>query len=367
MADGPHISSAQRAAPRTGGEAAATLAGSWLARGKGGRLTVYVPGNGGLLRWTEARVGGPEWTGPEFFPMAGLTHLAVAQGADTYVHFLGRRERRRSEGHVEVDIVHAIQYQTGRPVTEWRSLGNPHKDQAKASAFGVPAAAVDSRGTVFVFVRNGGGGLMLRREQSDGKWAAWQDLKGSRLADGPVPAATSAGTVEVVVPTQRGVQEWRQSEADGPLTAGQPMQMHSLPGSGTALETAPGRVTYYWTDAGMSGTVAYRPGAWPVALGGAPGDGAIAALRAPLDGFDCTVLAQRGAGGTLLIGVCATEGEHNGVWWSDTMAECVGDPALAVDAYGRVVVAVLGPDGAARIARQEQGPGLTLSPRWHHL
>ncbi|MEU6658445.1 hypothetical protein [Streptomyces sp. NPDC046821] len=367
MADGPHISSAGTDGPRTGGKGAATLAGSWLTRGKDGRLTVYVPVDGGLSRWTEDRVGGPGWTGPEFFPVEGLTHLTVTQGADTYVHFLGRRERRSSEGRADVDIVHAIQYQTGRPVTEWRSLGNAHKDAAKAAVFGVPAAAVDSRGTVFVFARNAGGGLMLRREQKDGKWAPWQDLKGSRLADGPIPAATSAGTVEVAVPTQRGVQQWHQSAADGPLAAGQPMQMHALPGSGTALETAPGRVTYYWTDANMSGTVAYRAGAWPVALGGAPGDGAIAALRAPLDGFDCTVLAQRGAGGTLLVGVCGTEGEQNGVWWSDTTAECVGAPALALDAYGRVVVAVLGPDGAPRVARQEQGPGLTLSPRWQHL
>ncbi|WP_240003169.1 hypothetical protein [Streptomyces cinnamoneus] len=37
----------------------------WLLRGKDGRLTAYAPVSGGVVRWTETRPGGPEWTGPE--------------------------------------------------------------------------------------------------------------------------------------------------------------------------------------------------------------------------------------------------------------------------------------------------------------
>jgi hypothetical protein len=48
--------------------------GDWLTRGKDGRLTLYAPTDGGLLRWTETTVGGPEWSGPHFVPVAGLTH-----------------------------------------------------------------------------------------------------------------------------------------------------------------------------------------------------------------------------------------------------------------------------------------------------
>ncbi|MFD5875068.1 hypothetical protein [Streptomyces sp. NPDC060322] len=335
--------------------------------GKDGRLTLYARTDGGLLRWTQRSPGGDRWDGPDFVPIADLTDLTIVQGADSYVHFLGRRERHGSDGP-GVDFVHAVQYQTGRPVTEWRSLGNFHRDQETGRKAGPPAGAVDAQGAVFVFVRNAGRGLQMRREGEGGKWGAWQDLKGSGLAAELVPSVTSSGLVEVFAPSDGGAQQWRQDDPGGPLRIIRtPLHFYALPGSTTALETAPGRLTYYWTDANATGVVSFRAGAWPVPVGGYPGDGALVAVRTPLDGYDCTVLAQRGAGGTLLIGVCGTEGEQNGVWWSDTTEECVGDPALALDGHGRVVVAVRGRDGGVAVTRQESGPGLTLSPHWHRL
>ncbi|MET7855996.1 hypothetical protein ABZS81_01945 [Streptomyces sp. NPDC005318] len=343
-----------------------TPRGRWMTLGKDGRLTLYTRTDGGLLRWTQQSPGGERWDGPDFVPIADLTDLTIVQGADSYVHFLGRRERRGSDGP-SVDIVHAVQYQTGRPVAEWRSLGNFYRDRETGRKVSAPAGAVDAWGTVFVFVRNAGRGLQVRREGKGGKWGAWQDLKGAGLAADIVPSVTSSGLVEVFAPSDRGAQQWRQDDPDGPLLIVQPLPFHALEGSATALETAPDRLTYYWTDTNRTGVVSYRAGAWPVPVGGQPGDGAVVALRTPLDGYDCTVLAQRGAGGTLLIGVCSTEGEQGGVWWSDTTEECVGDPALALDGHGRVVVAVRGRNGAVSVARQESGPGLTLSPHWHRL
>lgn len=335
--------------------------------GKDGRLTLYALTDGGLLRWTQRSRGGDRWDGPDFVPVANLTDLTIVQGADSYVHFLGRRERRGSDG-LSVDFVHAVQYQTGRPVTEWRSIGNFHRDQESGRKAGPPAGAVDAQGAVFVFVRNAGRGLQMRREGKGGKWGAWQDLKGAGLAAGLVTSVTSSGLVEVFALGDRGAQQWRQEEPDGALRMIRtPLQFYALDGSVTALETAPDRLTYYWTDVNTSGVISYRAGAWPLPVGGYPGDGALVALRTALDGYDCTVLAQRGAGGTLLIGVCNTEREQDGVWWSDTTQECVGDPVLALDGHGRVVVAVRGRDGVVSVARQESGPGLTLSPHWHRL
>ncbi|MGW3087174.1 hypothetical protein [Streptomyces sp. NPDC001108] len=343
-----------------------TPRGRWLPLGKDGRLTLYARTEGGLLRWTQRSPGGDRWDGPEFLPVAGLTDVTVVQGANSYVHFLGRRERTGADGP-KVDFVHAVQYQTGRPVTAWRSLGNFHRDREEGLKAGAPAGAVDAKGTVFVFARNAGRGLQMRREGKTGKWGAWQDLKGVGLAAEVVASATSGGLVEVFAPSDSGVQQWRQDAPDGPLTAARPAQFYALAGSATAVETAPDRLTYYWTDANTAGVVAHRAGAWPLAAGGQPGDGAVVALRTPLDGYDCTVLAQRGAGGTLLIGVCGTEAEQSGVWWSDTTKECSGDPALALDGHGRVVVAVCEPDGGVSLARQEDGPGLTLPPHWHRI
>ncbi|MFI7011205.1 hypothetical protein [Streptomyces sp. NPDC050145] len=343
-----------------------TARGRWLTRGKDGRLTLHAPSDDGLLRWTERRPGGPEWTGPDFFPAAHLTDHVIAQGADGIVHLFARRPRADDPG---VEIVHAIQYQSGRPVTEWRSLGNPYRTAENGRKAGVPTAAVDTRGTVFVFLRNAGRGLQLRREQKNGTWGRWEDLRGSRLGDGPVPAATSDGHVEVAVPSDQGVRHWVQDVPDGALSpVDAPQECAALAGSGTALETGPGRLTYYWTDPDSASVVAHRRGGPALPLGGSPGDGALAALRARVDGQDCTVLAQRGAAGTLLLGVCATEAEEHGMWWSDTGVACTGDPALALDALGRVVVAIRGADGAPRLTRQDpDGPGLTLSPDWRRL
>jgi len=346
-----------------GGYAAeATLDGRWLLLGKDGRLTAYARTRGGLLRWTEVRPGGPRWTGPEFFPVADLTHLSVVQGADSYVHFLGRREVSRGDGPPAVDIVHAIQYQTSRPVTEWRSLGNPHKDREKAARFGIPVGAVSGSGRVHVFVRNAGRGLMVRREGPTGKWQPWEDLKGSGVQDGLAVVGHASGRIEVLAGGAQDAMWWRQAEADGTFRQEPNIALRVTPGTAAALETAPDRATYYWTDQDTGQLLAHRPGGWLIPLGGAPAAGPLALLRAAVDGYDCTVLAHRGLDGQVMLAVCGTENEQAGLWWSPTGEPSVGAPALSVDAHGRVVLATVTKDGALHLARQSAGPGLQLSP-----
>ena len=339
-----------------------TLAGSWLVLGKDGRLTAYARARTGLLRWTQTRPGGAEWAGPDLFPVAGLTDLHVVQGANTYVHFLGRREVAKGDGPPAVDVVHAIQYQTGRPVTEWRSLGNPHKDATKAARFGMPVGAVSAGGNVHVFARNAGGGVMLRRELAGGKWSAWTDLKGSLVRDPVAVVAYASGRVEALVGGQDLIMRWTQEKPDGAFAQEPTVPLSVARGSAVGLETAPDRATYYWTDPATGGVVAHRPGAGVIPLGGAPTEGPVAVLRVPLDGYDCTVLARRDVEGRVLLAACGTENEQAGVWWSPTRERCVGTPALARDAYGRVVLGVIDAGGALRVARQNDEAGLALAP-----
>ncbi|WP_225640287.1 hypothetical protein [Streptomyces werraensis] len=361
--------------PRPGAEAGtgprqssvtAAASGSWLLRGNDDRLAVFALSEGGVHRWTETSAGGGRWGGPHLFPVDGLTGLTVGQGANRYVHLLGRRESRPDGGAAKVDLVYAVQYQSGRTLGEWRSLGNPFRDPKDGATLGEPAVGVDGQGTVHVFVSGAPGGIMLRRESRSGAWEAWKDLRGGAVAGRPTAAANSAGLVELLAPGNRSVMRWVQTEQGADLRRAQDLTPAPAPGSVALLETAPGVFTAYWSEWSGTGVYAQRPGEWAFPVGGAPGEGPLATLRATLDGYDCTVLAHRGRTGTAVIGVCGTGGEAEGLWWTDTGVACLGTPALALDGRGRVVVAVVTGDGNVLVNRQRPEPGLTLSD-WHPL
>ncbi|KND46290.1 hypothetical protein IQ64_02105 [Streptomyces stelliscabiei] len=53
----------------------------------------------------------------------------------------------------------------------------------------------------------------------------------------------------------------------------------------------------------------------------------------------------------MLLAACGTENERAGVEWVPTGERCVGAPALARDAHGRVVLGVIGADGTLRTSR----------------
>ncbi|MFE6665266.1 hypothetical protein ACFVFH_17115 [Streptomyces sp. NPDC057697] len=336
------------------------LGGPWLLTGHDGRLTVYVHIDGSVLRWTES-AGGRSWAGPDVLPAKDIDRLTVVQGRSRYAHLLGRRVRPRADGRSEVDIMYATQYQTGRPTTQWRSLGNPVKETAEASGTGAPAAAVARDGSLYVCVPTAPDGVALRREDKKGRWQAWDRLPASGGTDGPTPAALSSGLVEILVPTPDGALRLQQPEPGGALARGEDVAVPPpLPGSVAALETAPDRLTYYLTEAPGGGVFAVREGEPPVPLGGAPGDGRISAVRATTGGLDCTVLAVRGTDDTVHLGICRTGRERSGFRWTGSGMSCAGDPALAVDGGGRAAVVAVGADGRPVVARQEEGRGLTF-------
>ncbi|MEV6306993.1 hypothetical protein AB0M10_00135 [Streptomyces sp. NPDC051840] len=335
--------------------------GQWLVRGKDGRLTAYALGAEGVLRWTETRPAGTTWTGPELLPVHGLTDLSVVQGQGGFVHLVGRRAVRGGSGE-SVDLVSATQFQSGRPTTKWHSLGNPHAEREKAARLGIPTPAVSASGMVHVFVRNADGSLVVRREKVGGTWHAWQDFKARPTRDGTAAVTTEAGHVSILAPSDGATLHLSQHEPEGGYQRDQDIPFGHTPGTAAGLETAPGRATYYWADDATGGIVAYRPGTWAIPLGGSSSPDPVAVLRAPLDGYDCTVLAYRALDGQIMLTACGTENEGGGVWWSPTGEHCVGGPTLACDAYGRVVLALVDENGALRIARQNREPGLALDP-----
>ncbi|GAA3786802.1 hypothetical protein ACFS5L_38510 [Streptomyces phyllanthi] len=352
-------------ARRSAERPAAVLSGPWLLLGHDGRLIVYAHVDQAMLRWTESRSGDPRWVGPDVLPAKGLSHLTVAQGRNRYAHLLGRRVRTAKDGALTVDVVYAIQYQAGRPLSEWRSIGNPHARRERTALMGAPAAAVNTDGTLYVFVPTAEGRISLRREDTQGRWEPWHDLQVSAAVDTPAAVSTSTGHVELLAPARAAALTWHQPEPGAALRRGPDIGTIPLPGSAAGVETSPGRVTYYMTDV-RGGMVAVRAGEWPIPLGGDPGDGRHAAVNTVLDGYACTVLAHRGAEGRVMLGVCVAEDERGGVWWTDTGTDCLGDPVLALDGQGRVVVLAVAADGSLTLARQEDGPGLTLST-WNRI
>ncbi|MEW2635547.1 hypothetical protein AB0903_28905 [Streptomyces sp. NPDC048389] len=334
--------------------------GPRLFRGKDHRLTAFARADGGLLRWTQLKPAGTEWEGPLFLPAPSLSDVSVAQGADGFVHAVGRRV---SSGDGSVTVVHATQYQTGRPLTQWRPLGNPHKDPNRARLVTSPAVAVSGTGAVHVFLASDGGAVALRKEDAKGRWQAWGSLQGQLALDGMVAVTTASGRIELLVPASNGrAMRWCQTDPQSELERCPNLRISPDPGTMVGLESTPERITYFWSDAAAGGLVAHRPGEWVIPLGGGPIEGRPAVLRAVLDGYDCTVLAGRSPDGTVMLAACAAENEASGLWWSATVERCAAPPALACDAYGRVVLATLDDSGALRVAVQAAEPGLVIAP-----
>ncbi|MDN3294702.1 hypothetical protein QWM81_11670 [Streptomyces ficellus] len=336
----------------------------WLVRGKDGRLTAYAPAEGGVLRWTETRPGGPEWTGPVTIPAPGvLPYLSIAQGADGYVHLVGLRRGRLADGTPATDVVYALQYQSGLAVRDWVAVGNPYpNDPDLAERIGLPAAVVDSEGSLHVFVRNVGGGICGRAQVPSGKWNKWADLKGSGI-NGTISASiTSDGLMELVAPTEDHLLRWTQETRGVKFQRAEDIPARAEPGSLTSERTGAGRLTHYWHDADEGTVRAWRPSdKAPSVLGEGAGTGPVALLRTAVDGHDCTVMARRDAAtGRPALAAYPTEDEALGATWTLTGEPCVGAPALGVDGRGRVVMAAFGTDGTLRVARQKPEPGLAL-------
>ncbi|MFE1787821.1 hypothetical protein ACFW7J_05315 [Streptomyces sp. NPDC059525] len=363
----PQRPSGPSPAPARDGNPAALgpLTGRWVLAGKDGRLTAYARTGGGLLRWTEQVPGGPGWSGPDFFPADGLTDLSVGQGPDGYAHFTGRR--RAPNGDTEtLTYHHAVQYQSGRPIGPWESLGTLYHNVEMSLRGGPPTVTVDAQGAPHVFVRNNGRGIHMKRQDSKGNWGRWEDLRGSMTFEGGCASSTADGLTVFAAPGEKGLTFWAQDAPGGPLKMGEVVPYLARDGSLAALETAPRRVTHFWHAADGSGVYAHREGAGVMALGGGPAYGAVAAVRALVDGYDCTVLAHRGADGRTALAAYPTENEAAGLWWTAIGEECPDSPALAVDAHGLVVIASISARGELLVNRQKDSSGLSLG-RWQRF
>ncbi|MFJ3857526.1 hypothetical protein ACIPRL_14960 [Streptomyces sp. NPDC090085] len=346
------------------------LAPGWLRLGRDGRLTAYASCAEGLVRWTESLPGSDVWSGPEVFPVDGWPgRFTLAQDHNGFVWFAANLHRDTAPGGRE--LVVAAQYQTGRPLGDWRSLGNPFPERGEEPQPepGDPVVLPDGAGALHVLATRFGTGVRGRTRGSDGAWGTWQDYQGKWVRGAVAPLVTSQGRAEFLSPFRGGAAYWSQGAPDGGFRWLGRMEADAVEGSYSSFETAPGSGTYFWRHPADGSVVAHRPQAAvgrPPAfmpLGGAGGVGPVGVTRARINGYDCTVLLQRGAEGHPEIAAYPTEGEQYGAWWAPVGDRCAGLPAIARDARGSVTIAMLDTDGGLRIARQDPADqGLAFLP-----
>ncbi|WP_413759349.1 hypothetical protein [Streptomyces sp. MMBL 11-3] len=334
-----------------------TLNGTWLIRGRDGRLSAYAPLEDAVRCWAEQLPGGP-WAPPRTVGGDQRVHpvLAVGQGADSYAHLVSWRPT----GADEAGLVHSTHFRPHLAALDWERLGHPN---TKGAQTGVPAVAVDAEGRAHVFVRNRGGGVSMRGQKERGGWGPWRDLKG-REVTGELAAVTRAsGVVELYATSPAGILRWTQAGPGHiPALDEEPLKAAVRPGTLRALTTSDEHVTLFYTD--EDGRVcAWRAGAEPVELLECAGPGPVAAIRCRIDDADCTLLAQRSAGGRVAFAAYPTEQESAGAWWTESGPQLPADAvvSLAEDVQGRVVAASLAPStGALLLTHRKPEPGLAL-------
>ncbi|WP_369226248.1 hypothetical protein AB5J52_36265 [Streptomyces sp. R39] len=331
--------------------------GDWLLRGRDGRLSVYLPSGDAVLCRAERGPGAP-WGAPRKAGGDQRLHagFSVGQGADGYAHLVAWRPTVRGES----GLVHSTHYRPHLAALDWQSIGHPNK---KGDVTGGPAVAVDAEGRAHVFVRDRGRGVSMVAQKEKGGWEPWRDLKGRQVEDGLAAVTGESGRVEVYAAVPGGIVHWRQEEAGTPPVLLETLETPVRPGTLTALATSAGSTTLYYTD--ESGDLcAWRPGGKPHTLLPSAGPGPVAAVRCELDGYDCTLLAQRSASGRVAFAAYPTEDERAGAWWTESGPQLPADArvALTTDAEGRVTAASLSPStGQFLLTRRKDEPGLALA------
>lgn len=304
------------------------------------------------MRWTEAP-GQHGWLEPDVIAVPGWAgRAAMAQTSEGYVHFAALRRAPAGTGAPEVVV--ATQFQSGRGLTDWRSLGVPG-DGVSAG----PVIAVNQvSGTVHVLVSLRAGGILRCSRNAEGGWGRWKAVTPDPYTGDLLAVMPHGGPLEIIAVGAAGVDRWV-GVANGRFELRDRLRTPVVDGTPTALETGARRATYFWRYPGDDSLVAWRPGAQAqqdgglLPVGGAAGSGRAGAARALVGGFDCTVLAQPGADGSIEVTAYVTENESYGTWWAPLGGARAYAPQVAVDSAGRIVVAALDGTGGILMARQD--------------
>ncbi|MFI2369789.1 PIG-L family deacetylase [Streptomyces sp. NPDC018833] len=314
---------------------------SWVQPGRGRELWALSVLDTRLAVWHRGARG--DWTGPELLPGAGLdsgvTSLRLADGRIAV--FATRTSLGAAPADYRRDVVTAVQRTPGGAFGPWLSLGTPEPDDATGlSDISAPAATVDRRGRITVYLRNSRYSLSSISQHDDGSWASWRERGGRNLHGDPAVASDASGRQHVFVSTPLTVWSWTQAEPGAPLSG---PTATGLPPTTLTLSAAPeGDGVRLWFRKPASGAVRTVRFSGPLAspvteLGGVAGFGPVSA-----SGPDNTLLAVRsgtGVPGTYVraSGGPGTAGRSAGAGqWRSGGPLFTGAPAGAAAGVGAV-------------------------------
>jgi len=354
-------------------------AASWAARTADGRLAGFALLNGQAVVWYETTGGGP-WAGPVPLPGGGLEgQVSVVSRADGALQLFSVRTHLpdpHGAGVHRREVVTAVQRGTtadGRPVfTAWTSLGTSETGGVASMEMGFPEAATGPDGTVYLAVRNQGGGVSVRVQSPHGGWTPWERLpraaeSGVRVLDGLGLAVDAAGRVHVFAPAQRSVLHWTSPGRGRPFALARPTGLPGAAGPISALAMHDGSVRLAYREPrtaliALAEVPASGGPALPLGLGGPGGFGRVALVHSgPAQAAPPVVaLAARNDAGTVSVATAHPAPQA----WSRGSALHVHSAGLVQDAQGRLVALAVGTDGALWTAVYDgAGPDGTAT-RW---
>ncbi|WP_075016206.1 PIG-L family deacetylase [Actinacidiphila rubida] len=338
-------------------------AASWAARAADGRLAGFALLSGRAVVWYETKGGTGQWAGPVALPGGGLEgQVSVLSRRDGALQLFSVRTRlpdTRGTGVHRREVVTAVQRGTaadGRPLfSPWSSLGTSEANPVASMEMGFPEAAAGPDGTVYLAVRNQGGGVSVRVQSARGAWSPWTRLpnaaeSGVRVLDGLGVAVDRAGRVHVFAPAQRAVLHWTSPGRGRPFALARPTGLPGSSGPVSALAMPDGSVRLAYREPRTAQVVLAEltaSGRTVVPLGrGEPGGGfgrvAMAHSGPVQAALPDVAVAVRNAAGCVSVAASHPAPEQ----WSRGSALHVHSPALVQDAQGRLVALAVGADGA---------------------
>ncbi|MFD5618049.1 PIG-L family deacetylase [Streptomyces yangpuensis] len=331
---------------------------SWLTEGTPGRLWAFTVLDGRMAYWR--RDSGGVWEKPVFLAGAGIDPGATtARLPDGRIAVLATRTvLGPGPSDYRREVVYAVQTAPDGAFGAWQSLGTPEKgDDDGTSAISAPAAAVDARGLLTVYLRDSRRTLRAIAQQPDGGFSPWQRLGGEDLQSDPVTAVDAAGRRHVYATTTTSVLAWTQAGTDGPLRGPSPT---GLPATTVPLTASPDgtgvRLYFRRPDSGVVRTAvvtagpATRPQVSSVTeAGGRAGYGAVGA-------------AGRHVAGRADSGTVSTSGLGGPPAWAESRMLFAGAPAAVLEPDGTTTTTVLGLDAELHTFTTPTTP---TRPTWH--